>query len=90
MAVNQNISAGGMLIRISTRLEQGQTVTLRFRVPPELREERELKGTILRIEANKEDPDGMFPYRIAVEFEALDAALVPHLEEAERQTGSPE
>jgi hypothetical protein len=88
MAVNQNISAGGMLIRVSTKLEEGQTVTLRFKVPPALQEERELSGRILRIESNEEDPQGMFPFRIAVEFDAIDAALVPHLEEAERQLGS--
>lgn len=88
MAVNQNISAGGMLVRISTKLAQDQEVTLRFKVPPELREERELKGRILRIEPNAEDPQGMFPYRIAVEFDAIDASLVPFLEEAERQMGS--
>ena len=38
----------------------------------------------VRIERNSDDPDGMFPYRMAVAFDDPDPALVPSLEQAVR------
>jgi hypothetical protein len=85
MAVNHNISAAGMLIAVSTRLQVGAPVTVRFRMPTAAAVEHELNGTIVRIEDNSADPEGMWPYRIAVAFDHVEDALVPFLEKAARE-----
>jgi hypothetical protein len=82
MAVNHNIGAGGMLIALSAELKTGEDVTVTFRLPPEGDQERRLRGTILRIEKNPEDPDGVWPYRMAVAFDSVSQDLVPLLEKA--------
>jgi hypothetical protein len=84
IAVTRNISASGMLIGLSTRLEVGAVVELRFAVPGTSDPERVLHGKVVRIERNSDDPDGMFPYRMAVAFDDPDPALVPALEQAVR------
>ncbi|MFI5305707.1 MAG: PilZ domain-containing protein [Polyangiales bacterium] len=84
IAVNRNISATGMLVGLSTRLEVGAAVELRFSVPAATEPERILRGKVVRIEPNTEDPDGMFPYRMAVAFDDPDPALIPSLEHAVR------
>ena len=88
MAFNHNVSAGGMLIALSARLEVDAEVVVRFRVPPESGEERVVEGRITRIEKNADDPDGIWPYRVAVSFDTVDEALVPYLERAVEYLGS--
>ncbi len=85
MAVNHNVSASGMLIALSARLEVGAEVQLRFTLPAAHGGERMLRGSVVRIEQNAEDPDGMWPYRMAVAFEDPDPELVPLLEQAAGQ-----
>lgn len=82
LAFNQNVSAGGMLIAVSARLEVDAEVIVRFQVPPESGQEHVVEGRITRIERNTEDPDGIWPYRVAVAFESVDEALVPYFERA--------
>jgi hypothetical protein len=81
MAVNHNIGAGGMLVVVSAKIEPGAEVTLTFRVPPAGREHT-LQGKVARLEPNGEDPEGMWPYRMAVTFDRVDADLIPALEAA--------
>jgi hypothetical protein len=88
MAFNQNISAGGMLVAVSARLEVDAEVVVRFQVPPEGGKEHVVEGRILRIEQNVDDPDGIWPYRVAVAFEKVDEALIPYLERAAEHLGS--
>jgi hypothetical protein len=85
MAVNHNISAAGMLIAVSTRLSVGAPVSVRFRMPNATDVEHELKGSIVRIEDNSADPEGMWPYRIAVAFGHIEESLIPFLEKAARE-----
>jgi hypothetical protein len=82
MAVNHNIGAGGMLLALSAELAVGEETTVTFRLPPDGKEERSLRGTILRIEKNPEDPDGVWPFRIAIGFDEVAEDLVPLLEKA--------
>lgn len=82
MAVNHDISAGGMLMALSAKLRDGEAVTVRFRVPPDSPDEHEVQGKVIRIEDNADDPDGMWPYRMAVAFDDVDDALIPYLEQA--------
>ncbi|MDD9939142.1 MAG: PilZ domain-containing protein [Myxococcales bacterium] len=82
MAVNHDISAGGMLMALSARLREGEHVKITFRVPPDSPAEHVVEGRVVRIEENTEDPEGMWPYRIAVAFDDVDDALIPYLEQA--------
>lgn len=88
MAFNQNISAGGMLMAVSARLEVDAEVVVRFQVPPDSGQEHVVEGRILRIEQNSDDPEGIWPYRVAVAFEAVDEALIPYLERAAQHLNS--
>lgn len=81
MAVNHNISAGGMLVVVSAEIEPGAQVTVTFSVPPGGREHT-LRGRVARVEPNAEDPDGLWPYRMAVQFDQVDPDLIPALEAA--------
>lgn len=82
MAINHNIGAGGMLLALSAELGVGQEATVTFRLPPDGKQEQQMRGTILRIEKNPEDPDGVWPYRIAIAFDEISESLVPLLEKA--------
>jgi hypothetical protein len=82
MAVNHNIGAGGMLIAVSAELKAGSEVQVTFRLPPDGKEERRFTGRITRVEKNEADPDGHWPYRMAVAFDKVAPDLVPLLEKA--------
>jgi len=87
MAVNRNVSASGMLVALSARLEVGAVVEVRFAVPTASTAERTLRGKVVRVEPNQEDPDGMFPQRMALAFDDPDPDLVPVLEHAAKVLG---
>ena len=89
MAVNHNVSAGGMLIALSAKLAADEPITVTFRMPPDLQQEYTVPGRILRIEKNRGDPDGLWPYRVAVAFDEVSPELVPHLEQAIRALATP-
>jgi len=82
MAVNHNIGAGGMLIALTAELKVGQRVAVTFRVPPSGEQEQRFEGRIARVEKNPEDPEGAWPFRIAVVFDDVANELVPLLERA--------
>ena len=77
MALNHNIGAGGMLVALSAELKVGEDVKVTFRLPPGGKPEQKFQGRILRVEKNLEDPDSMWPYRIAVVFDEVEPELVP-------------
>ena len=82
MALNHNISAGGMLIAVSTKFQPDASVRVTFRMPPDGATEHVIEGRVLRIEENRDDPEGIWPYRVAVVFDHVDDELVPFLERA--------
>ena len=81
MAMNHNIGAGGMLMVLGSELAVGEQVRVTFRIPPG-DVERQLQGTVLRIEPNEEDPQGSWPMRVAVAFDDLAPELSALLAEA--------
>jgi PilZ domain len=87
MAMNHNIGAGGMMMVLGKDLAVGEAVTVTFQLPPG-DVEIQVKGSVLRIEPNSEDPEGAWPLRVAVAFEDVDPELVPLLEEASAKFGS--
>ena len=82
MAINHNVGAGGMLLALSAELAEGKPVKVTFRLPPDGAQEQTIQGTILRLEKNPEDPDGVWPYRVAIGFDEISESLVPLLEKA--------
>ena len=77
LAVSRNISWSGALMIAGASVEVGEEVDLTLQLPGSA-EERNLKGEVIRVEANDEDPDGLWRYRLAVRF----AEPVPDLEPA--------
>jgi PilZ domain len=81
IAMTHNTSASGMLVAVASQLTVGEPVELHFRMPPSGAEHR-LTGRVLRIEPNKEDPQGAWPFRAAIAFDEVAEQLQPLLEEA--------
>ncbi|HEX4352613.1 MAG TPA: PilZ domain-containing protein [Polyangiales bacterium] len=84
VAMTHNIGAGGMLMALSRAIEVDELVVVTFRLPPPSGREYSLRGRVLRIESNSADPEGGWPYRIAVAFDEVAPELMPYLEDAQR------
>lgn len=69
MAVSHNVSGRGMLLVTATTLEVGAPVHIVVQFPPEGEQERTVTGRVVRVERNKDDPEGIWPHRIAVQFD---------------------
>lgn len=76
LAVSRDASEVGIRISAATKIEVGERVTLAFSVPPNGAEQR-VEGTILRMEPNTDDPNGLWPFRVTIGFDGP----VPGLEE---------
>ena len=88
LAISRDVSSKGIQLSAATDLEPGSRVTITFRVLPDDDEMRFVEGRVVRVEENTDDPDGLWPLRIAVEFDEP----IPDLEEqlavaAESQRG---
>lgn len=81
MAINHNMGPGGMLLASSAELAAGTEITCSFVVPSSTTQ-HQIKGHVIRVERNADDPDGMWPYRIALAFDDVVDELVPLLEQA--------
>ncbi len=86
IAINHNIGAGGMLIVLCAEMKIGESVSVTFALPPS-GETRALRGHIVRIDPNTEDPDGEWPFKVGVAFEEVSPELIPFLEEAVARFG---
>ncbi len=75
VAVGHDVSARGLLMVSASKLEVGAELTVKVQLPPDSSEEREIRGRVVRVEKNQEDPDGMWPHRIALEFEDTDEEM---------------
>ena len=75
LAMSRNLSETGALVATASRLEVGHPVTVTLRVDPEEDAERSLGGTIVRVEPHAEDQGGMWPHRVAIEFDKPDEEL---------------
>ena len=77
LAVSRNLSTSGMLMATATKLEVGAPVRITFRVGEE--DEHTAEGSIVRVGTNDEDPHGLWPFVIAVQFFARIDELAPVL-----------
>lgn len=74
LAISRNMSRSGALVATAAKLVVGQSISLMFQVTPS-GPQQSVEGTIVRVEANAEDPMSMWPHRVAVEFEEVVPAL---------------
>jgi hypothetical protein len=84
-AVSRNISVSGSLIATAAELKAGAPVTLRLQFHRE-DEERWVQGTIVRVIPNVDDPHGMWPHLVGVQFASelpeIEPMLKQHAQEA--------
>jgi hypothetical protein len=66
IAVTHNASRNGLLIVTAGRAVVGATVAVAFCVPGN---ESTALGRVVRVGPNDDDPEGLWPYAMAVEFE---------------------
>jgi hypothetical protein len=76
LAVAKDVSKSGIGVSCPAGLEVGASVTLTFKVPPDTGEQRTITGTVARHERNPDDPHGLWPHRIGIEF----SEPIPELE----------
>lgn len=75
MAVSHNASSRGMLLVTADKVDVGSPVTISVGLPPDGSEQREVLGRVVRVEENTDDPDGIWPHRLAIEFDDVVAEL---------------
>ncbi len=86
VAIGHNIGAGGMLIALCIDVKIGETVSITFQLPG-ASTERTLRGTVVRLDPNVDDPDGEWPFKAGVEFAEVSPDLIPYLEHAVARFG---
>lgn len=75
LAVSHNASGRGMLLVTATTLAVGSQVSIVVQLPPEGTAEKKVTGHVVRVEQNRDDPEGIWPHRVAVEFDEPVAEL---------------
>ncbi|MCC6525763.1 MAG: PilZ domain-containing protein [Polyangiaceae bacterium] len=96
LAVGHDLSKGGVSLVTAEKLEVGVEVTVTFALPPDGAVERSVRARIVRVEANEDDPEGFWPFRVSVEFLVEDATVDellrehPNLVEGRRDSGDGE
>ncbi|RLB58564.1 MAG: hypothetical protein DRI90_16605 [Deltaproteobacteria bacterium] len=94
LAIGHDMSQQGSLLVTDQALAVGDTIQMFVRVPPDFEEEREIGARVVRCTHNEQDPEGLWPYQIAVEFDEpnpeLEALLRKHSDVLESMTDSGE
>jgi hypothetical protein len=69
MAVTHDASSHGVLMVAASTVEVGAKIKITL-TPPGEAETHCVEGRVVRVDRNEKDPNGIWPYQIAVEFEA--------------------
>ena len=85
VAIAKNVSQNGMLLASYQKIAVGAPVRLSLHLRPGEAKPRMVRGTIVRLVPNDEDPQGMWPHKIAVEFDDPVPGLVPEVLAADRE-----
>jgi len=88
VAVVRNVSTGGALVVTASELTVGASISVFFRVPGGS-ERHEVVGKVVRVTANDADPDGAWPFRIAIAFDKLEPELAQIFHRREVQDDTP-
>jgi hypothetical protein len=68
IAVTHDASERGVLMLTASTLDAGANVEIALKMPGEA-EPRRVTGRVVRIEENAADPHGLWPHRMAIEFD---------------------
>lgn len=68
IAATHDASSHGMLMVTASTLEPGSPIDISIKLPGEPMFRR-VPGRVVRVEENPEDPHGLWPHRVAVEFD---------------------
>ncbi|MBK9000848.1 MAG: PilZ domain-containing protein [Myxococcales bacterium] len=85
IAVTHDASSRGVLMLTASTLDPGASVEVALKLPDEP-VPRRVTGRVVRIEQNEEDPHGLWPHRMAIEFDEV----VPELEWVVGASAAPE
>lgn len=85
MAVTKNVSERGTLLCSADRFAVGAPVTIELHLKAGKEPPRKIPGTIVRLMENEEDPGGLWPYKIAVEFDDPDQVVIERVERGDGQ-----
>lgn len=80
VGVCRDASPKGVLVAASTPVEPGASVVARFRVSPDIRDERTIEAKVVRQELSEGELELAFPYCIAIEFNEPIPDLLDDLE----------
>lgn len=86
IAINRDIGAGGMMVVLCADVKVGEVVSVTFRLPTG-GAERTLRGRVVRLSPNAEDPDGEWPFKAGVAFDEVAPDLIAPLEDAVSRFG---
>jgi PilZ domain-containing protein len=81
LAVGHDMSQKGSRLVTNGKLDIGELIQIHVRIPPDAAEERAISARVVRCEVNESDPNGLWPYEIAVEFLEVHAELEALLRE---------
>ena len=87
LAISRDVSEVGVLLVAAAAPQAGAKVTLTMQLPGDAA--RTIHGTIVRVDANPADPDGLWRHRVAVELDERVDGLEPLLEEVSRTSKPP-
>lgn len=85
IAVGHDASENGLMLVCSATLPVGTSVRLAFPLPPGGSDEVTASATVVRVGPNDEDPDGLWPHKMAVRFDAPVEKLEAYLMELARR-----
>ena len=88
LSITRDVSASGVLVVAAAELKVGSNVEVTLAVPNEGRE-RIIQGTIVRVEPNEADADGLWRHKVAVAFSEKVEQLDGVLEELQRTSQVP-
>lgn len=75
-AVAKDVSSRGILLAARRQLEPGSEVHVSLHLDPEAGAPRLVHGRVVRNEPNANDPGGLWPYKVAIEFDQADPDLL--------------
>ncbi len=85
IAITHDASSTGALMLTASTLDEGAPIEVAIKLPGQDVPKR-VTGRVVRVEDNKEDPHGLWPHRMAIEFDEA----VPELEWVVGSSAQPE
>ena len=89
LGITRDVSEVGVLLVSAAEPQIGSQRELTLSFPNDDQEERVVKGKIVRVKENEQDQEGLWRFRVAVEFDERIDELEPFLEELSRISQPP-